>query len=40
MEQRAHASGVEVVVLSGPHEQRLAKALAAIDAVTEFEELI
>ncbi|MFV0525016.1 MAG: AAA family ATPase [Acidimicrobiales bacterium] len=40
MERRAQASGAEVVVLSGPHEQRVAKALAAIEAVAEFEELI
>jgi hypothetical protein len=39
MERRAHASGAEVEVLAGPHEQRLAKALAAIDAIAEFEEL-
>lgn len=40
MESRALASGAHVEVLTGPHEDRLAKALAAIDALTKFEELI
>lgn len=40
IERRADASGAGVMVLSGPHEQRVATALAAIGAVTEFEELI
>lgn len=40
MEQRAHASGAEVVMLFGPHEQRLARALRTVAAVAEFEELI
>jgi len=40
MERRVYASGAEVEVLSGHHEERLVKALAAIEAGTEFEELI
>lgn len=40
MAHRAQSSGAEVVVLSGPHEQRLATALTAVEAVAEFEELI